>query len=143
MNLTEGLDGLAMDYLGAFAGKALDRLTSVSEIAAVQQKLAKVVASYRKLDERAIALFDRFFDPAANRIGELADKLDELNALTSWDRLKGDIDPALWNIVQQLTDGDPLGWALGLVPGTTIQSLPALKERIASSLSLIRDGAHA
>ncbi|HEU4695020.1 MAG TPA: hypothetical protein VFS23_41930, partial [Vicinamibacterales bacterium] len=48
------LDGLAMDYLGAFAGKALDQLTSVSEIAAVQQKLAKVVASYRKLDERAI-----------------------------------------------------------------------------------------
>jgi hypothetical protein len=137
------LDGLAMDYLGAFAGNALDQLTSVSEIAAVQQKVSKVVASYRQLDERGIALFDRFFDPAANRIDELASKLDELNALTSWDRLKGDIDPTLWNVVQQLTDGDPLGWALGLVPGTALQSLPELKKRIASSLSLIRDGAHA
>ena len=137
------LDGLATDYLSAFAGKKIDQLTSVPEVKAFQDKLAKVVTSYRQLDERAIALFDRYFDPALNRVDKLADKLDELNALVSWDKLKGEIDPTLWNIVRQLTDGDPLGWALGMLPGTTIPSLPELKKRVESALSLIRDGAHA
>jgi hypothetical protein len=137
------LDGLAMDYLGAFAGQAIDKLTAVDEVAAFQRKLAKVVESYRTLDQRAIALFDRYFDPIAKHANVLTAKLDELNALTSWDRLKGEIDPTLWNIVRQLTDGDPLGWALGLIPGTDIPSLPELKKRIESTLSLIRDDAHA
>ena len=136
------LDSLATDYLSAFAGKKIDQLTSVPEVKAFQDKLAKVVTSYRQLDERAIALFDRYFDPALNRVDKLADKLDELNALVSWDRLKGEIDPTLWNIVRQLTDGDPLGWALGMLPGTTIPSLPELKKRVESTLSLIRDEAH-
>ena len=137
------LDGLATDYLSAFAGKKIDRLTSVAEVKAFQDRLAKVVTSYRQVDERAIALFDRFLDPALNRVDKLSDKLDELNALASWDKLKGEIDPTLWNIVRQLTDGDPLGWALGVLPGTNIPSLPELKKRIESTLSLIRDGAHA
>ncbi|MES1256502.1 MAG: hypothetical protein ABUS56_12880 [Acidobacteriota bacterium] len=136
------LDGLATDYLNAFAGKKLDQLTSVAEVKAFQDKLAKVVTSYRQLDERAIALFDRYFDPALNRVDKLAGKLDELNALVSWDTLKGEIDPTLWNIVRQLTDGNPLGWALGMLPGTTIPSLPELKKRVGSTLSLIRDEAH-
>jgi hypothetical protein len=137
------LDGLATDYLSAFAGKKIDQLTSVPEVKAFQDKLARVVTSYRQLDERAIALFDRYFDPALNRVDKLADKLDELNKLVSWDKLKGEIDPTLWNIVRQLTDGDPLGWALGVLPGTSIPSLPELKKRINNTLSLIRDGAHA
>jgi hypothetical protein len=136
------LDGLAMDYLGAFAGKAIDRFTTISEVQAFQTRLARVVDSYRTLDTRAIALFDRYFDPVAGRVDELAGRLDELSAMLSWDRLKGEIDPVLWNIVRQLTDGDPLGWALGLIPGTDLPSLPELKTRINSSLSLIRDTAH-
>jgi len=136
------LDGLAIDYLSAFAGNAIDRITALPDVAAFQQKLVNVVNSYRTLDEHAIALFDRYFDPVDNRLDELAAKLDDLNALTSWDRLKGEVDPALWNILRQLTDGDPLGWALGVIPGTETPSLPKLKERIESSLTLIRDGAH-
>jgi hypothetical protein len=136
------LDGLATDYLSAFAGKQIDQLTSIPDVKAFHDRLAKVVKSYREVDERAIALFDRYFDPALNRIDKLADKLDELKALPSWDSLKGEIDPTLWNVVRQLTDGDPLGWALGKLPGTTIPSLPELKKRVESTLSLIRDGAH-
>src|SRR5262249_54395443 len=54
------LDGLALDYLGTLVGKSVDKLTSIPEIEAFQSKLAKIVDSYRKLDDRAIALFDRY-----------------------------------------------------------------------------------
>ncbi|MGH9236723.1 MAG: hypothetical protein ACRD3G_01680 [Vicinamibacterales bacterium] len=135
------LDGLAMDFLGRYTGKAIDALTT-TEVKEFQDKLAEVVKSYRTLDQRAVALFDRYFDPVTKSADLLTAKLDELNALTSWDRLKGEIDPALWNIVRQLTDGDPLGWALGLIPGTDIPSLPELKNRVESTLSLVRDAAH-
>src|SRR5262249_53774253 len=141
-NLKAKLDGLAMDYLGAFAGKAIDQLTSQPEIKAFQEKLANVVKSYRNLDENAIALFDRYFDPVLNRVDELTSKLDELNSLVSFDQLKGEIDPVLWNVLRQLTNGDPLGWALGFIPGTTIPSLPKIKEGIQNALSLIKDDAH-
>src|SRR5262249_4363361 len=137
------LDGLATDFLGALAGKGIDKLTSIDEINAFQKKLAKVVDSYRTLDQRAIALFDRFYDPIAKNADTLTAKLDELSALTSWDRFKGDIHPTLGSIVSQLTDGDPLGWALGHIPGTNIPSLPELKKRITSTVSLVRDDAHA
>jgi hypothetical protein len=141
-NLKAKLDGLALDYLGAFAGKAIDQITAVPEVKAFQERLAKVVASYRELDQRAIALFDRYFDPVLNRINELTAKLDELNALVSFDQLKGEIDPILWNVLRQLTDGDPLGWALGFIPGTNTPSLPELKKRVQGVLSLVKDDAH-
>lgn len=141
-NLKAKLDGLATDYLGAFAGKAIDQITSVPEVKAFRDKLANVVNSYRHLDDSAIALFDRYFDPVLSRVDELTSKLTDLNSLVSFDQLKGEIDPVLWNVLRQLTDGDPLGWALGFIPGTTIPSLPKLKERIQSALSLIKDDAH-
>ncbi len=136
------LDGLAIDYLGAFAGKAIDQITAAPDIRAFQDKLAKVVDSYRNLDQRAIALFDRYFEPAVNRIGELTTKLNGLNALTSFNELKGEVDPVLWNVLGQLTDGDALGWLLGKIPGSNADSLSELKKRIQSALSLIGDDVH-
>ena len=136
------LDGLAMHYVSAFAGKAIDKLTRIDEVKAFQGRLAKVVHSYRTLDKQAIALFDRYFDPVLDRSGELLARLTELQALTSWDRLKGEVDPLLWNVVRQLTGGDPLSWALGRIPGTPIPSLPELKKRVADTVALLQDEAH-
>ena len=140
--LQKKVDGLGQDFLGELAGKAIGKLTDVPEVRAFQDQLAKVVESYRNLDGHAIALFDRFFDPALDRIGELTSKLDELKSMTSWDQLKGEINPMLWNVIRQLTGGDPLGWALGVIPGTSIPSLPELKKRIADTTALIQDAAH-
>ncbi len=133
------LDGLTRDYLGALAGKAIDQLTSVPDVQSFQTTLAAVVDSYRELDARAIALFDRYFDPAVNRVAELTARLDALNGLDGWDRLGGEVDSMLWNVLRQLTDGDPLGWALGVIPGSDVPSLPELKRRVSSAVSLIRD----
>ena len=137
------LDGLARHYVSAFAGKAIDQLTRVPEVKAFQERLGRVVHSYRTLDAQAIALFDRYFDPILDRTKELRARLDELQAMTSWDQLKGEVDPLLWNVVRQLTGGDPLGWALGRIPGTPVPSLPELKKRIADTVALLQDDAHA
>jgi hypothetical protein len=135
------LDGLASDFITAWSGKAIDTLLT-QDVLALQAKIKRVVDSYRNLDKSAIALFDRYFDPALNRVEELASKLNELQAMTSWDQLKGEIDPTLWNVVRQLTDGDPLGWALGLIPGTQAPSLKELQKRVEDTLDLIKSGAH-
>ena len=111
------LDGLASDFITTWSGKAIDTLMT-PDVLALQAKIKKVVDSYRNLDRNAIALFDRYFDPVLDRVEELTSKLDALKAMTSWDQLKGEIDPTLWNVVRQLTGGDPLGWALGRIPGT-------------------------
>ncbi|MBL8174132.1 MAG: hypothetical protein JNK48_05645 [Bryobacterales bacterium] len=135
------LDSLAKDFLNTWTGKAIDKLLP-AEVKALQARIAKVVDSYRKLDANAIALFDRFFDPVLDRTAELSGALDELRKLTSWDQLQGEINPTLWNVVRQLTGGDPLTWALGRIPGKPIPSLPELQKRIADTTSLIRDTAH-
>ncbi|MBL8222441.1 MAG: hypothetical protein JNL62_24600, partial [Bryobacterales bacterium] len=135
------LDSLAKDFLNTWTGNAIDKLLP-AEVRAMQSRIAKVVDSYRNLDANAIALFDRFFDPVLDRTGELNAALDELRKLTSWDQLQGEINPTLWNVVRQLTGGDPLSWALGRIPGTPIPSLPELQKRINDTTALIRDTAH-
>ena len=141
-NLKAKLDGLAMDYLGAFAGKAIDQLTGVPEFKAFQDRIARVVNSHRNLDKSAIALFDRYFDPVLNRVDDLTSKLNALATLTSWEQLVGEVDPMLWNVLRQLTNGDPLGWALGVIPGTNNPSLPALQKLVQDALAMIKDTAH-
>jgi hypothetical protein len=137
------LDGLAQDFIGTWVGKAVDDLLP-AEVLELQGKVKKVVDSYRNLDQSAIALFDRYFDPIANLVdSQVTARLEELKALTSWDKLKGEVDPLLWNLVRRLTKGDPLGWALGFIPGTNIKSLDALHKRVDDILSLIRDDTHA
>lgn len=131
------LDDLVNDFVGEWVGKKLDEVLP-AEFKAVLGRVNKAVESYESLDDSAIALFDKYFD----RLDVLQARLEQLQKLTSWDRLKGEIDPELWSIVGQLTDGDPLGWILGKIPGTQNDSLPKLEERVAQTLALIRDDAH-
>lgn len=139
--LESKLDGLARDLLNTWTGKAIQELLP-PEAVAFQARIKSVADSYRNLDQSAIALFDRYFDPVLDRTAELSAGLDELRKLTSWNQLQGEVNPTLWNIVRQLTGGDPLTWALGLIPGKPVPSLPELQKRIADTTSLIRDSAH-
>ncbi len=140
-DLKARLDGLAGDFISKYAGKAIDQLLP-PETAALLGRLQKVVDSYNTLESSAIALFDRYFDPVLDKTKELAARLQHLKALASWDQLKGEVDPMLWNIVRQLTDGDPLGWILGKIPGTNIPSLDELQKRAGSALDMIQNAAH-
>ena len=103
-----------------------------NEVVDLMAKLQHVVNSYNNLDQSAVTLFDRYFDGGS---AKLTGFLQQLQALTSWDQLKGDIGAPLWNIVQQLTDGDPLTWMLG-------QTMTLFQQRVTDALSLIQDNAH-
>ncbi|MBI3654206.1 MAG: hypothetical protein HY231_24510 [Acidobacteria bacterium] len=143
------LDDLAKHFLSEWSGKVFAQL-SHTDFNTFLQAVEKVVNSYQNLDNWAITLFDRYYDKTADKVGEvLINKLNELIALTSWDNLKGEMDGELWNIVRQLTDGDPLGWMLGTITRndangqpTTIPSLPELKSRAQKTLELMQSAAH-
>jgi hypothetical protein len=138
------LDSLATEFLNEWLGKAFDAL-STTEFASFLQTVQTVVNSYENLDNSAITLFDKYFD----KLDVLTSKLNQLAALTSWSQLKGEIDNDLWDVVQYLTDGDPLGWILGhiQIPGpngpVTVPSLQQLAAKVQQVLSLIQNDAHA
>lgn len=135
------LDGLAGDFIKHYAGKAIDELLP-AEAAALLSRLERVATSYRGLDQSAIALVDRYTDPLLDKTKDLEEHLTSLAAITAWDELAGENDPVLWNIIRQLTDGEPLGWMLGAIPGTSTASLAVFKKRVNDALSLLRDAAH-
>lgn len=143
--IQQELDNLATDFLNEWVGKAFDTL-STTEFATCLQRVQTVVNSYENLDNSAITLFDKYFD----KLDVLTSKLNQLAALTSWSQLKGEINNDLWDVVQQLTDGDPLGWILGQIqiPGpngkpVTVPSLQQLATKVQQTLSLIQNDAHA
>lgn len=130
-DLTTRLDGLADIYISRYVNRAVSDLLP-NEVVDLMAKLQHVVNSYNNLDQSAVTLFDRYFDGGS---AKLTGFLQQLQALTSWDQLKGDIGAPLWNIVQQLTDGDPLTWMLG-------QTMTLFQQRVTDALSLIQDNAH-
>jgi hypothetical protein len=138
------LDDLAENFLTEYIGKAFDEL-SQTEFATFLTRVEKIIDSYEDLDNEAITLFDRYFD----KLDVLTAKLNELAALTSWDKLKGEVDAELWNIVRRLTGGDPLTWILGHITirdtngqPISIPSLPELQKRVQHTLVLIKGDAH-
>ncbi len=142
-NFTQAVDGLARTFVGELIGKAFDKLESSAEFTRFLARVNQVVTSYDEVGDRAITLFDRYFD----EVHVLTAFLDRLVALEAGalDTLRKDLDPQLWNILSQLTDGDPLGFLLGsvTVKGVEIDSLPELKARASATLDLIRNAAHA
>ena len=139
----KAIDGLAKKYIKELIGKGFDVLESQAEFTAFLDRVNAIVTSYEQLEDRAIALFDRHFD----RLEELTAFLDKLQGLSdeAFETLRDDLDPKLWTMLAQLTDGDPLGFLLKRVTvgGIKLDSLPELKKRAAAALDLIRKPAHA
>jgi hypothetical protein len=136
------IDGLAKRYVGEFIGKAFDKLKGSAEFARFLGRVNDVVNSYETLEERAVTLFDRYFD----QLGVLTEFLDRIAALQASElqQLRSRLTPRLWAILSQLTDGDPLGFLLGriVLRGSEVDSLAELQSRAAAVLALIRDDAH-
>ena len=141
--LEKAIDGLATKYIEAVVGDTFDALARADPFRAFLSTASTIVRSYNDVGDRAVTLFDRYFD----RLGQLVPFLDRLDTLTEdgLDRLRHDLTPEWWTVLAQLTDGDPLGFLLGrvVVDGTTVPSVPLLQERARQVRSLISDGAHA
>jgi hypothetical protein len=100
--IKDELDGLAKTFLSEWVGKGFDELPS--EFATVMNRINAVVTSYGQVEDRAVTLFDRYF----SKLQALTSHLDTLKKLTDWNALKGNVNPELWDVVRQLTDGEAL-----------------------------------
>jgi hypothetical protein len=125
----EAVDGLAKKYVEAVIGKGFDALSSQAEFKKFLDTVHQVVISYEQVEDRAVTLFDRYFD----RLDQLTAFLDKIQSLAgdALDTLRKDLSPELWTILSQLSDGDPLGFLLEqvTVAGKPIDSLDELKKR--------------
>ena len=139
-SMKQKLDGLALDFLKEYLERVFGALPD--DFNAVLQKVNSVVLQYQNLENSAITLFDRYYA----KLDVLVAKLSELEQLPSWDKLRGQVDRESWDVLRQLTDGNPLGWITGKVklPGSDqpVASLDNLKERARKALALIQDKAH-
>ncbi len=151
-NLDAYLDNLAKSFIEEYVGKAFDELAKSDLFNDALARVREVANQYNNAGDNAVALFDKYFDVGKGEIDqELTDALNIINNATSWDSLKsrfsGVISPdnVLWRAVEQLTGGDPLGWALGKINigGVQVNSLDELKTRADGVLNLIEDDANA
>jgi hypothetical protein len=149
------LDKLAQSFIEEYTGKAFDELAKQPKLDEALALIQKAAQQYRDVGDRAVTLFDKYFDAAAGVVdARLTDALDFIKNAATWDAVKAKIndrlnDPrlsgSLWAVVNQLTDGDPLGWMLGKVKieEKIVDSLEALKERADKAIALVRDAANA
>lgn len=139
-DLESKLDGLADTFVSRYANQAIGTIAKDSpELTGLLKRLQNVVNSYQNLDNSAIALFDRYYNVATGKADDLLSALQNISALKSLadfgKNVQGDIPPVLWNVFQQLTNGDPL---------TAILENPfaAVQKKVSDALSLIQNDAH-
>lgn len=135
-------DGLAQKFVEAVIGKTFDTLGSRTEFEKFLAQVSRVVDSYGTVEDRAVALFDRYFD----RLPQLTSFLERLQALTAEGlaTLRQRLTDDEWTMLAQLTDGDPLAFLLDqvVVGGQRRDSRATLKARADAALDLIRGRAH-
>jgi len=140
--ISAAVDGLAKEYIATLIGRSFDALADKTELAALLERVNEIVVSYQTLEDRAVTLFDRYFD----RLPMLTDFLDRLSALDAkgLEQLRGTLNPELFNILSQLTDGDPLGFLVGnvILKGEEVDTVRELRGRANAVLDLVRKRAH-
>ena len=139
------LDNLAKSFIEEFTNKTFEALADHSQLDEVINLIGKVIDQYNEVGDNAVTLFDKYFNIATGMLDEkLSEALNFIKNASSWDQLKGQIDSTLWDVVQQLTDGDPLSWLIGKIEidGHTVNSLDEIKARADKVLDLIQDQAH-
>jgi len=135
-DLEAKLDGLADIFISRYVNKAIGTIAANSpELNNLLTRLQNVVKSYQNLDSSAIALFDRYFDVATGKADQLIAALGKISGLNSLKDFEGEIDPVVWNVFQQLTNGDPLTAILE-------DPIAAIKKKVDDTLSLVQDKAH-
>jgi hypothetical protein len=147
--LEKYLDKLARKFIEEYTGKAFDLLKNKTELDEFLGEVNRVTQAYHNLGNHAVTLFDRYFDPLRKEIdGELLKALKKIKDATTWDELKVQINisfnDVLWDVTNQLTEGDLLRWILGEVEinGSVVDTLELLKKRADQVLDLIQNTAH-
>jgi hypothetical protein len=147
--LEKYLDKLAKKFIEEYTGQAFDLFKNETELGKFLGEVNRVTQAYHDLGNHAVTLFDRYFDPIRKEIdGELVKALKKIKDATTWDELKVQInisfDDVLWDVTNQLTEGDLLAWLLGEIEinGSIVDTLALLKKRADKVLDLIQNTAH-
>ncbi len=132
------LDSLAKQFIREWTGKTIEQLDKAG-LDDLLAKVHRVVEEYQNVDQRTFALFDRYFE----KLEMLEQRLESASRLGSWDQLRGNVDAELWSVVEELTDGDTLGWMGGFIPGLSkVPSLPELQSRAQTVLGFLKAEGH-
>ncbi len=112
--LTE-LDDLGIDFLNGWFGQTV----TGANLPALLKKVKQVIKEYDQIDSTVLTVVDHVFEKISGPgLGnDIARGLQTLAGLPSWDALEGDVNPTVWGLVNELTDGDPLGWIAGKAVG--------------------------
>ena len=131
------IDALARQFIGEWTGETLHTLDRAG-LGRVLARVKIAVDQYRGLENTVISAFDRYFNQLTSPAlgGRIAKAIESVANLPSWDSLHGDVDPLVWRIVTELTDGDPLGWIL-------TKEVARLQARASALLALVSSRAHA
>jgi len=135
-------DGLAQRFVAEYVKKGFDQLEKSTEFDSFLTRVNRVVESYSRVGDRAVTLVDRFFNQRPE-LTEFLTRLRDLNA-AGLDTLRQQLNPVAWNILAQLTDGDPLAFLLGQVSigGKKLDALRELQDRATAVLDLLNAPAH-
>lgn len=100
------LDKLGDAFIEKWLGKAFSALDT-PEVAAVFAKIQAALASYDQLGDKAVTLFDRYYDPIAGAVNPLLQQaLDRIAQLQSAAELKGTVlDGVFGEVLNILTEG--------------------------------------
>ena len=136
-------DGLAQKFVEAMVGKAFDALQAQPEFDRLLALAGRIVKSYAEVEDRAVTLFDRYFDRLETQLTPFLDRLQHL-ADDGLATLRQQLTPEQWTMLAQLTDGDPLAFLLDqvVVDGQPRDSRALLMARAGQALDLVRNVAH-
>lgn len=136
-------DGLARRFVETMIGKSFDVLSSKTEFEQFLALVRRVMASYAQVSDRAVTLFDRYFDRLETQLAPFLERLQTLgdDGLAT---LRQQLTAEQWTMLAQLTDGDPLAFLVDqvTVSGQAQDSRQLLKARATAALDLIRGRAH-
>ena len=125
------LDALTTTFLETYLNQGFDELKA-TPLATVLDRVAKVVDAYNNLDATVVDVFERYYakitDPELGP--QITKALETIQGLKSWDDLKGSVSGLDWELVDQLTDGDPLGFVVN-------KSVALLQRRALDLLQLV------
>jgi hypothetical protein len=130
------IDRLAMHFVGEWTGEAIDTLDKAG-LGRILARARLVVDQYNGLENSVVSTFDRYFDQLTSPAlgGRIARAIESIAHLPSWRSLDGEIDPLVWRLITQLTDGDPLAWIL-------TREVSQVQARAQKVLDLISSTAH-
>jgi len=137
------IDGLAARFVSEFVGQAFESLAAQPAFSSFLHRVNNVVTSYERVENCAVALFDRYFDNPE----ELTKFLEKIASLdeAGFDTLRKDLNAQTWNMLAQLTDGDTLGFVARQAGagGSREEALAEVKRRARATLDLVQQDAHA